>query len=238
MSDDSDTRMYFKKYEDEWYLYKTEDSYGNGITLTLGTTNRNRVTRIESTSGNEVLLEYSKYGFLQSVSYCLDEEWKTVNIGYNQHVDVPNNCISDIDYPDGNGADYYYNDNNCISKVVDIDGYQMEYGYVKGNSCAPYRVSSVEEKGTDGSAGQKMSMSYGLCNTEITDVTNERSYLYSFSETGTLKSVVDITQNDGNGYGQYYEYNEKKKTTSGKGSSCFVEAGDAPFCRFIVLASE
>ncbi|MBR6509839.1 MAG: DNRLRE domain-containing protein [Clostridia bacterium] len=223
MTDSSGTCMYFtrKGSSNEWYLYKTVDVYGNYIQLTLNSSNLNRVEKIYSSSGSEVNLVYSQYGFLTSIKYYDEGTEKNISIGYNGHVQTANNGISDIYYADGTSVQYhYYNNSKYLSKAVDISGQNITYNYTWKT---PMRVNYVAEYSNNSELGNVMQMKYEATSTTFTDVTNNRKYLYTFAQNGTLKGTVDITANDGNGYGQYYEYNNGNTTAlSGQGNLTFI----------------
>ena len=207
MTDSSDSVAEFTKYgsNDEWYLTKITDPSGNYITVTLDPANYARVTKVQSSTGNTVDFVYSVYGFLTEIKYYDGNATKTVSVEYNVHATPANNGIGRITYADGKAVEYYYADNTvCLSRVEDIDGYHIDFGYTSGS---PKRVNSMQEYSSDGQAGYSMSMSYEATATYFHDLTNGRQYLYSFAKNGTLKSTVDVTESDGNGYGLYYEYN-------------------------------
>ena len=223
MTDNSGTNMYFTRNGslNEWYLCKIEDIYGNYIQLTLNSSDLNRVDKISSSTGNVVDFIYNEYGFLVSIQYYDEDQTKNITIGYNNHVVTPNNCISNVYYPDGTYVQYHYYDTTCyISKVVDIGGQSIGYNY---KWTTPLRVNYIVEYSSDSQLGAVMTMDYQATSTVFHDVTNNRKYLYTFASNGTLECVVDITANDGNGYGQYYEYNNGNTTaTTGTGNLTFM----------------
>ena len=223
MTDSSGISMYFTRNGtlNEWYLYKIEDNYGNYIMLTLNSSNLNRVDKVYSSSGNKVDFVYNEHGFLTGIQYYDDNQTKTITIGYNNYVATPNNCISNIYYSDGKYVQYhYYDTTKYMSKAVDISGQNIAYNY---KWTSPLRVNYVAEYSSDSQIGGTMTMTYEPTATVFNDVTNNRKYLYTFAQNGTLKSAVDITTNDGNGYGQYYEYNNgNTDTTTGSGNLTFV----------------
>ncbi|MBQ4116947.1 MAG: RICIN domain-containing protein, partial [Clostridia bacterium] len=207
MTDSSDSTMEFTRNGsyDDWYLTKVTDPYGNYITVTLNPSNYTQVTKVQSSTGNVVDFVYSIYGFLTEVKYYDGSTTKTIYIEYNNHSYPANNCIGKIIYADNTSVEYYYyNDTVCLSRIDDIDDYHINFGYTSGS---PRRVNGIEEYSTDGTLGFTMSMRYEPTATYFNDITNSRQYLYTFAKTGTLKSAVDVTSNDGNGYGTYYEYN-------------------------------
>ena len=223
MTDSSGTCMYFTRNGslNEWYLYKVEDVYGNNIMIILNSSNLNRVDKVYSSTGNIVDFVYNEYGFLIGIKYYDESASKTISVGYNNHVPTPNNCISNFYYPDGTYVQYHYYDNTkYLSKTVDISGQSIGYNY---KWSYPLRVNYVAEYSINSELGAEMSMYYQPTATVFTDMINNRKYLYTFAQNGTLKSTVDITDNDGNGYGQYYEYNNgNADTAAGTGNLTFV----------------
>ncbi len=223
MTDSSDTCLYFKRNGtlNKWYLYKIEDIYGNYIQITLNSSDFNRVERAESSTGSVVDFVYSTYGFLTQIKYYDEGTEKIIRIGYNKYVTTHNNCVSDITYPDNSAIQYhYYDTTNYLSKAVDISGQSIVYDY---KFTTPVRVNYITEQSSTSEIGNEISMTYQTTATVFNDVTNNRKYLYSFAQNGTLKSTVDITENDGNGYGQYYEYNNGITTeATGTGNLTFI----------------
>ena len=223
MTDSSGTCMYFKRNGtlNKWYLYKVEDIYGNYIQITLNSSDLNRVERVESSTGSVVDFVYSQFGFLTQIKYYDEGAEKIIRIGYNKYVTTHNNCVSDITYPDNTAVQYhYYDTTKYLSKAVDIGGQSIVYNY---KWTTPMRVNYVAEQSSTSEIGNEMSMTYQSTATVFNDVTNNRKYLYTFAQNGTLKSAVDITANDGNGYGQYYEYNNGITTeTTGTGNLTFI----------------
>ena len=221
MTDSSGYTMEFSRYnwQNEWYLTKVTDPYGNYITATLNPSNYEQVTKIQSSTGNVVDFVYSQSGFLVEVKYYDGNAAKSVYIDYNIHSGT--NGIGRITYADNTSVEYYYSGYDCyLTRVDDIDDYHVDFGYTSGNPC---RVNSVKEYSTDGTLGFNMSIKYEPTATYFNDITNARQYLYSFAKNGTLKSAVDVTSNDGNGYGTYYEYNGgRTDTLKGANNLTFV----------------
>jgi len=213
MKDDSGTRLVFtrKPSTNEWYLYKIYDSNDNWLQMTLDSSNLNKVKAMYNSSNKRIDLTYNSAGNLGTITYNDDNNvTKTITLSYE------GNNISSITFADGATGRYGYKDGtNLIDNVTDHDGYRVEYDYTSGSI---RRVNSIKEYGSSGTLGQQITMTYGVNSTVFRDVTNNRKYLYTFSSLGTLKSSVDITENDGNGYGQYYEYNEGRTETTGKGN--------------------
>ena len=175
------------------------------------------ITKLVSTDGYTVNLSYNTYSFLTAVTYT-DLTAKTISFGYGGV-----NAISSVTYEDGKTANYtYVSGTHRLKSLSDIDGYKFEVTYTGGTSIKPLRVSGVTEKGMNGTMGQQMTMTYGVKSMTLTDVTNSRTYLYSFSSLGTIKSIVDITSNDKAAYAAYYEYNNKSTDQLNKGNLTFA----------------
>lgn len=221
LRDSSGSAMRFKRSgtAKEWYLWEVEDAYGNYIRMDLNTSNYNRIDRLYSSTGNQVDLSYDQNGYLTGINYYDGSVQKTVAIGYNNYASQTNNSIGKVTYDDGSFVQYHYAHSSLpysISKVVDVTGRGVAYAY---NTQGAMRVNSVQEYGSQGEAGLKLTMQYDAGGTLITDVRNGRTNRYIFAANGTLKSIVDTTADDGNGYGQYYEYNNGNVTTAkGKGN--------------------
>ena len=225
MVDSSGSSIYFKRNgtQNEWYLWKISDAYGNYIQIDLNASDYNRIDKIFSSTGNEVFFTYNSNNFLVGIKYYDDNSEKNIAIDYNNYVSIENNCIGKVTFPDNSIVQYhyyYYGKPYCISKAVDVSGTSMAYDF---NPQAPYRVNCIREYSTQGVIGNDMFVSYDAGGTLFTDPVNNRKYLYTFASNGTLKSVVDVTDNDGSGYGQYYEYNNGNTTaTRGTGNMTFL----------------
>lgn len=223
MTDSSGITRYFTRDGslDEWYLYRTEDSYGNYIQVILDNDNLNRVEKVYTSTGDVVDFVYSEFGFLTDIKYYEGDTAKIIEVDYNNYVTPHNNGISDIVFADGTYVQYhYYNNTSHISKAIDISGQSIVYDYIDEVAT---RVERVAEYSDTNLLGAEMTVQYDTTSTVFTDVTNNRKYLYTFAQNGTLKSVVDTTVNDGNGYAQYYEYNNGNTTeTTGMGNLTFI----------------
>ncbi|MBR6918369.1 MAG: DNRLRE domain-containing protein, partial [Clostridia bacterium] len=216
-SDNSGTKAFFKKSGSIWYLDRIEDAYGNKVTVTYSSSSHDMITKLESTDGYTVNLTYNTYSFLTSVTYT-DVTTKTISFGYGG-----GDALSSVTYEDGKHADYTYVIGTYrLSSMSDIDGYKFEFTYNEGTGIVPLRVCGVSEKAADNTEGQHMTMSYGVKSMTLTDETNSRTYLYSFSSLGTLMSIVDITSNDKSSYSVYYEYNNKSADQLNKGNLTFA----------------
>lgn len=215
MTDNSGTEMFFKRNgeEDEWFLYKVQDVYNNCIYIDLNPNNLNQVEKVRSSSGASVDFAYTQYGFLDYINYQDGTTTKTITIDYNNHSEGHNNCISDITFADGTTAEYhYYGSTPYISKAKDIDGQFILYNY---KWSVPLRTNYIADYSNNSVKGSEFSALHAATSTTYTDIINNRKYLYTFAQNGTLKSVIDITASDGNGYGQYYEYNYGLPETNG-----------------------
>ena len=220
MTDGSGTTMYFSKIgtADEWHLTKLEDSYGNYINVVLNINNPTEVTYVASSTGNRVDFGYGSDGFLNSVRYLEGDGQNWIRLLFNTNVTQNNYSVGTIMYPDGKSVNYHYIDDgqSYISKVCDIDGYSLNYTYTNGS---PMRVKTVTERGSNGEAGADMEMRYEPTSTVFIDKNDGwRNYVYSFSKIGTLKSVVDSSGGNYDGFAQFYEYNNGNTETL-KGSA-------------------
>ncbi len=193
-----------------WYLTKVKDSYGNYIQIHRNSSNYERIDKITSTGGYTIDFVYNSEGFLTTLKYYDGDTTKQVTLEYIKIVpsnDNSDKTITKVHFADGKYCEYHYHTNyNYLAIAEDLDEYNMQYTYYWGSI---KRVRDIIEVSNDEvTQGARASIQYHPTATVYTDVKNNRKYLYTFAVTGTLKSVVDITSNDGNGYAQYYEYNK------------------------------
>ncbi len=218
LSDNSGTDLYFKRNGtlNEWYLYKVVDSYGNYIQMTLNSSNLNRVDKITASGGNTVDLLYDSYGLLSQINYYDSGTTKSISIEHN----YTTNSLTKVTFCDGSFVKYdYYDNSSYLLKATDIDGYNRQYGYTWNNA---KRVVIIAEVSSDSIIAPKIFVEYHPSATIFTDNSSGRKYLYTFAANGTLKSTVDVTNQDSNGYGKYYEYNNNNTTLSkGKNNLTF-----------------
>jgi len=218
IKDNNGNSLYFYRSDVTglWHLYASDDSYYNGIHITLDSANPYKITKITSSPTRTVDFSYSQYGFLDRITYYDGDTAKSVYIGYNNYVTTHNNGISDITFADGKVVQYHYHNDNTttenkenyfISKIYDIDGTHTAYDYHWNFKNKVASVTSYDNSSTP-VQGDRMSISYSTTSSTFTDEVNNRKYLYTFSKQGTLESTVDVTDNDGNGYGQYYKYGQ------------------------------
>ncbi|MBE6713203.1 MAG: DNRLRE domain-containing protein, partial [Ruminococcaceae bacterium] len=221
MKDSGDTTLYFTNRAgfDEWYLYKIVDIYGNYVNVNLDSSNLNRVNSAVSSDGNGVYMDYSDYGFLTAVRYMNMGAVKTVSVQYNSRMTTHNNGVTDIVFPDGSSARYNYHEGTYrLSSALNLDNSSIQYGYHNTSG----RVASVREVSSAGTVGNQFTFAYEPTATTVTDVNLGRTYLYTFAANGTLKSAVDTTASDGNGYGQYYEWGGGNTSLTGMGNLTFA----------------
>ena len=217
MKDSSGTTLHFSKRAglDEWYLNQIVDLYGNYVQVHTDANDPNRINQVTSSNETTVWLDYNTAGFLSAVRYMDEGTQKSISILYS------NNSVSSITFPDGSAAQYsygYWGDGMRLSTAQSLDGTRIEYDY----STKTGRVISIRELSSAGTEGNRFTFAYEPTSTTVTDTRLGRTYLYTFSANGTLKSVIDTTANDGNGYGQYYEYNGGNTSLTGMGNLTFA----------------
>ena len=215
-AENSGTTLTFVKSGSVWYLESISDEYGNKLTFTRMLSKPQIITKITSTEGYVVNLNYDSNTFLASVTYRNITQ-KTISFTYG------NSAVTRVTYEDGKTVDYtYVSGTHRLNKMSDIDNYSLNFTYSGGTGVKPLRTSGITEKGISGTEGQKVTMTYGLRSMTLTDVTNGRKYLSTFNSTGTESSVVDITDNTKDAYAMYYEHNNGSTDVKNKGNLTFV----------------
>ncbi|URZ05295.1 DNRLRE domain-containing protein [Clostridium felsineum] len=173
-------------------LEQITDANGNVTVFVSDNVNNKRVlTEVVDPSGRVVKLSYGANGNLASI---VDTSGRTTSYSY----DGAGN-LTGITYPDGKTSSYSYDGNHNLINVTDYDGYKVDYSYY---GALPYRVSSIAEGNTDGTAGDKLDISYGNNNTTFTDEKG-RNNEYMFDDRGKTLSVKDI-----DGSAEYYQYGD------------------------------
>ncbi len=237
--------------EKKWYLTKILDPYGNSTIINVVKDRVNSVetstdNKLEFAYNTNGLLEEVKYFGENNVI-------KRVYVGYNtppEENSSENNLnpqkdrlnphsANRITYADGTVAFYeytYQRNSPYLSKATDIDGYNIKYEYtITTSTDVPARVEKITPYDINSNWQNRLYITYDTKSTVFQSVIKnpdttaanpeipDKKYLYTFSTLGTLKSVVDTTVDDCNGYGQYYEYNDGEiSKTQGKGNLTFM----------------
>lgn len=192
-----------------WHLDRITDSNGNSTVIMFlsGYPNNFYIDQVIDQAGSIIKFNWSG-GTLDTI---VDQNNRVTDYNYDSKWN-----IDKITYPDGKDSKYEYNTDGLIKKVTNVDNSSVIYTYNPG---MPYRVSSVTEYGTDGSAGNSITFKYGENVTTFTD-NNNFSNTYSFTNSGHAVSISDfgnVSDNIDNAYGKMYKYGqsggEKNKLT-------------------------
>ena len=71
--------------------------------------------------------------------------------------------LLEIANPDGTKINFTYDDEGSLISVTDVDGYKVTFTYTSTTSGK--KVSAIEEMGSDGTAGQKITFDRTQYNT-------------------------------------------------------------------------
>lgn len=188
---------YYNYLMDIQYLTDIQDKNGNKITL--GYDANNKLTTVTDGVGRITTLTYNTVG----VGYLLEIAYPD---GRKTEFRYAGALLNTITYPDNMVTTYTYDTNNLLTGAINYDGYKMTYSYydksVSGNILA-YRIQSIQEANTDGTAGGGLTLSYGKNSTTFID-SNGRKNIYQFNYMGNTMSIQDT-----DGSAQYYQYIEQ-----------------------------
>lgn len=139
--------MTFDKLEvgnDTGYLKTIEDNNSNKITIYYEGT---RISSVTDGAGREITFGYNLSGRLNRIT---DPSLRNTWFEYDSY---DNSLLFRVTYPDMVSSHYYYNTAyKYLESAVNYDGYKLMVSYYPNS---PYRVSSLEEKHSDGTLGQK-----------------------------------------------------------------------------------
>ncbi|WP_162920305.1 DNRLRE domain-containing protein [Clostridium fermenticellae] len=176
------------------YLYKIKDKNDNTITLSYDGVILKKIT---DGAGRVTTLDVLSNGYLVGI---IDPGGRRTSFAYNGIQ------LSKITYPDGKYSVFYYDNNNNLIEAVNYDNYMLNYSYYTE---APYRISGIEEFGTDGIAGRRLGIEYNYNTTTFTDAKGRKN-IYQFTDYGTTASIQD---NSGSAeVYKYYNSNKYDKT--------------------------
>ncbi|WP_163537248.1 DNRLRE domain-containing protein [Gracilibacillus sp. YIM 98692] len=164
----------------------------NGNQQKLNYTN-DLLTEVIDGAGRKTVLNYDSNNKLSEI---IDPSGKTISYGYSS-------SGLTITYPDNKESTFTFDSKNNLQRVTNPSGYQMSYNYY---DVSPYRVKSIQEKHSDGTMGQELSVDYGYNQTTFTDF-KDRETIYQFNDYGNTVSV----QND-KGDAQYFKFMEEGNT--------------------------
>ena len=196
-------------FDSQGRLYKLENNQKtkSSINITYTTTNDKLINTITDGVGRVYQYVYAN-GLLSRISY---KGTGSTEIGYIAF-EYADNCLTGINYQDGESVAYTYNTDRVLISAQDIDGYRLAYAYhpIGDSSWQPYRVMSVSE--TDGTAeGGVLTITYGQNQTTFADH-NGNVQIMQFNNWGNT-----LTIQDGEGRGQFASY-AAASDANGKGN--------------------
>ena len=209
MKDKGGNQSVFVKSGSKWYLKSIKNTSGKMITIGFNGSNYNQIATVTDGAGDVITLTYAS-NLLSKIS---DVASRVTTYTYTSSM------LSGIKYPDNKTIAYTYNGSRLLTKVTGIDG---SYGFYTYTAKAPFRVLTMSEYGSNGTIGNKLTLTYGENTTKITDNKNNVNN-YVFNNWGQSTSITDLGKSSGvnDAYGVNYKYsnstgNENKLILSGK----------------------
>ncbi|MDO4515216.1 MAG: DNRLRE domain-containing protein, partial [Lachnospiraceae bacterium] len=179
-----DNGNYYKIFYDDSTLRISRIVDGAGRTITIDSNSNGRITSITDPAGRVVTFVYSS-------------DW---------------DGLRRIEYSDGTKTQFYYTDSGAkLRDVYAINGSHIHYEYpTTGDSATKGRVTGIAEYGSNGAAGNSLTISYaGMNRTRFTD-NRGRSETYQFDNWGKTICIFDAA---GNG-SRYIYSNTSDKTAN------------------------
>ena len=140
-------------------LTKIKDT-SNGKEMSLTYDGNSRLTIVTDGANRQTTLTYNSSGYLTKIT---DPAGRDTTYSYS------NNRLTSITSPDGNHVDFTYTSTSngyMLTRITDIDGSYLSIAYYSNSPC---RVKSIEEFGTSGGAGGKLTWTYSGGETTVTD---------------------------------------------------------------------
>ena len=177
------------------FLRTVADPDGNTITYKYRpNATQNYLQYITDGTGARLDFTYKEDASLSKLLSVTDEMGRKVSYTY----DAAGNLIQ-ILYPDGEKTVFSYDTDHKLLDVTNPEGYGVAYEYV--NDFRVPRVSHIAEKGSDGTLGQELNISYENGNTtifeepgldgELSETADNRTTTYHFDNMGQPTDVMD-----------------------------------------------
>ena len=166
-----DHTYWFNIVNNVGYLTGISDAMGNSIRIYYD--ENNRIETIVDDTSREIIISY------QSNCITISSETEEVTLTYN------NNQLTNIVGETGSTT-FDYNNYGLISSIIDETGIYYLYSYYQNS---PYKVYSVNEYGTNQSAGKSYNYIYGFNETKVIDQDN-KCVLYTFNLYGNTVSEI------------------------------------------------
>jgi YD repeat-containing protein len=165
-------------------LTNISDANGNDITITYS---GNQITKVTDGAGHYLTITEDTAGYLSKI---VDQSGRETVFTFSDEL------LTGVKYPDGTMSTYTYDSDEALTMAKAPDGYNLNFGYTtlgRGK-----RITSVTEKNSAASTGQKMTFDYTKYNTtiintsgvdEVFGTSDDLRTTYMFDNYGRTKSV-------------------------------------------------
>ncbi len=195
-------------------LISIADANKNKMTITYS---GNQITKVTDGGGNVITLTEYDNGS-NYVDIMTDPSGRVTDFFFDDK-----GKLIKVLYPDGTSSSYVYDSDEALIKATSAGGQSVSFGYTSSSKAK--RISSVTESGSNGAAGQKMTIDYSKYNTSVfrTSGQNDQygddddSFItYQFDNTGkTIAVKEDTADNKALGASKYsYTANSSSKPKS------------------------
>lgn len=188
IKDEKDNKMEFNSAGN---LKKVIDSNLNALTIEYDTEDSKKIKSIKDGSGKSVALATDGDNYITQMT---NPAGQTMTYGYT------GNRLTSINNSNDTSVTFDYDSEGSITKITDIDGYRVEISYSPATSGK--QVTSIQEYGTDGSVGQKITFDRSKYNQTIIqtsgvdgdyDTSDDVKTTYQFDQYGRTITVSNQT---------------------------------------------
>ena len=172
------------------YLKKIYDKNGNFLNLTY---NGGKFASITDGAGRVTTLDYTRFANLNSITTPDGKQTKF----YYKTTETTETLLTSITHYDGKITRYTYDSDNRLQEAIDLDGSKILYSYQSTGSSpmVKNRITLVQEKSSDGAAGNSVGISYNPDNTSTFTYTKQSgsstAETYSFDSYGRTFSILN-----------------------------------------------
>lgn len=209
IKDDKDNQIVFNS---NGLLNYTKDSNGNKTTVHYCSSDKTIIDYITDGSGNKLTFEHNTSSYyLKNIS---DPSGRKTIYYYDEGM------LTKIVYPNGASVQYTYDSDEALSTVTDVDGYKVKFSY--SSTSSGKKVTAIEEYGSNGTAGQKITFDRTKYNTTviktygadgISGTDDDLTSTYQFDNFGRTKTVKSETTSADLG-ASVYTYTDGVKNSS------------------------
>ncbi len=201
-----------KIYAGGGYLLEVFDSNSNSMTINY-INNWLLIDSITDGAGNQITFEYDSSNYLTKISRI----GRSINFIYATDANGNNTgYLRSIKYSDNKTTTFYYGGpGGRLDNIVSYDTSDVKFTYktVNCKTTAFYRISSIETRGklVDGARStiNKLTYTYGIGETKITDRYGKANYIY-FDNAGRTVNIRDHEANSS--YARYNSSGNKANT--------------------------